>query len=104
MTIRDFLRARSIRQSWLMITWLALGLCVFQFTVQFWLGYLLLCIGLLWIVVFIQVMKRTLCPRCHLPLGDAASRSANLWWKLEVHCPHCGVNVDEPVETSSSQL
>lgn len=47
---------------------------------------------------FVVLMWRTPCLRCARSLGNAASAANNPFSKRVQRCPHCGVNVDEPME------
>ncbi len=57
-------------------------------------------LAVVWVAVSV---RRIRCPRCSQPLGSAATAVANNRKKFN-KCPHCGVGLDEPVESPANPL
>jgi hypothetical protein len=53
--------------------------------------------GLAVFPLFILLIRRTPCPRCSVPLGNAALHAIDRRAPTK-SCPHCGVGFDEPMK------
>jgi hypothetical protein len=100
MTIREYLKKRGDRFA---NAYVAAVLVLFVVSVlapgSRLLGVLLI-VGFFAITAaFAVVVWRTPCPRCARSLGNAASAANNPFSKRGQYCPHCGVNVDEQMES-----
>ncbi len=67
---------------------------------SFWLNWLSLAVLFAGFVAIIQLMRRTPCPRCGLPLGAVAVRAA-VGWTTTGYCPHCKVSINAPMSVTA---
>jgi hypothetical protein len=98
MTIRDYLKRRRNKAVLLVLPGIACCVLSAVFAPDsFWLNWLSLAAFFAGLVGVIVPMNRTPCPECRRPLGSIAARAA-YGWALTAHCPHCRVNLDEPMK------
>jgi endogenous inhibitor of DNA gyrase (YacG/DUF329 family) len=101
MTIREYLKRRGNRlTNWFMASLVTSVLCVVFARNNFPLLYssIVLMFGMMLVLIF--GMSRTPCPRCGKRLGNTASAANNPFSKRAQFCPHCGLSVDEPMESA----
>jgi hypothetical protein len=104
MTIRQYITRRAWRIVLIaLVPFLVLQLVVkplahWQYLPHVTLVYLF--VAVVWVAVSV---RRIRCPRCSQPLGAAATAVANNRKKFN-ECPHCGLNLDEPLDSPANQL
>ena len=104
MTIREYLKRRGNRMVLVVLPGIIFWYLSAKFApASFWLNWLSLLVLFAGVVAVFVLMGRTPCPRCHRPLGKAAGSAANLFWRFDVHCPHCGVSVDEQMDNPANK-
>jgi hypothetical protein len=101
MTIRDRLRQRLTRLS------LIVGACLLGITVGLvhwppvvWLFALFIFPVIAWTII-VSGMRFARCPRCEDRMGVTA-RAAARERPTADNCPHCGVSLDEPMESPNN--
>jgi len=103
MTIREYITRRAWKIVWIaLVAFLVLQLVVKPLSHWQYLPHVTL-VYFLGAVVWTAVsIRRIPCPRCSQPLNAAAMVVANNRKKIN-KCPHCGVSLDEPMESPAKQ-
>ena len=99
MTIREYLKRRALRLQIACIPVLMAALV--GVVTRDWIVLAVLVGCVLGVIIFV-LMRRTPCPRCSIPLGNAAIqwRSKRL---LALRCPRCDVSFDEQMPPKQTE-
>jgi DNA-directed RNA polymerase subunit RPC12/RpoP len=104
MTIREYITRRVWKIALIaLVPFLILQLLVkpqshWQYLPHVTLAYFL--VAVVWVAVSV---RRIRCPRCSQPLGAASTAVANNRKRFN-KCPHCGIGLDERMESLANQV